>query len=160
MFYNGEQVDANSNSIFTVQSLNIDPPAGETARMAWGMVTGAYHWFESTDRHEPFEFSADNVVLAIKGTEFIVEADSAQVTVKVLDGEVTVSRTGASKTVDLAAGEYSVASKTSGAPSDPASFSATSENRWWSGLGPSSSSCCGSAFILLLVPLLAFVVKR
>ena len=161
MFSTGARVDANSNSVFTVQSLNLDPPPGATASMAWGMATGVYHYMISTDRIEQFEMRLDNAVIGIKGTEFLVEASSAQVKVKVLEGEVNLSRSGSSQLVSLEPGEYSTVSSSGGAPSAPVPFSPAGEDDWWNDLGPdSSSSCCGPAFVLLLVPLLAFAVKR
>lgn len=155
----GDEVDINSNSIFTIQSLFLNQPQGGVAKMIWREAQGIYHWFRSSDaRPEQFEVTVNDVCTTPKGTEFIIEASSSQVTVKVLEGAVEVNRTGSSKRVTLNAGQYSTV-PASGAPGDPQEFDVAATDRWWSSL--ESGGCCGSAFIPLLVPLLlAFIIRR
>ena len=126
----------------------------ETAKAVFRMA------FNELSEDEWFDMQVDQVFSGCFGTEFIVEADGSNVAIKVLDGSVWMKGAGADKNITLSAGEYAVAPKAGGAPSNPAQFNPASIDEWWNG-EPPSGGCCGSAFILLLAPLLgAFLARR
>jgi hypothetical protein len=142
--FDGGVMDVRENSVFNIDRIETTKP-GAVKRMVLSLAEGAYHHMVDSDRIEQFEVRMDSAVIGINGTEFIVEADGSEITVKVLEGSVSLSNDGSGIPVLLRPGEYSIASKSGGPPTKPAAFNAAMEGKWW--VEPSAPSC-GSAFAL------------
>jgi len=159
MLFDGGAMDMASGSQFRFDGLHFDRPTilESTGYITMEMVKGVYHYMISTDRIEQFEIRPNGAVIGIKGTEFVVESTDSYTKVKVLDGTVDFYRAGSDARVLLNEGEYSVLETGASAPNYPQEFNTAGESRWWNDL--EGGSCCGTAFILLIVPLLAVVFR-
>jgi len=157
--FDGGTMDAGPGSSFVFRGAQLSGPAPAEAigNMIMESAEGAYHFLIDSDRIEQFEIRPNGAVIGIKGTEFVVEAADSYTKVKVLDGTVDFYRAGSDARVLLNEGEYSVLETGSSAPNHPQEFNVAGESRWWNGL--EGGSCCGSAFILMLVPFLAFAFR-
>jgi len=154
-YFNGGKVDMDQNSMFAIESISTTEE-GATEALALDMVEGAFHFLIDEKRIEQFEVRMDTAVVGVEGTEFLVDADSSQITVKVIEGNVTFANDASDAVVALGPGEYSTASKAGGPPSAPASFNPDSERQWWPEDGV---VCCGSAFILAVLLLTGFLYR-
>jgi hypothetical protein len=158
--FDGGDMDMAPGSQFRFDGLEYlnPPPMLETmGDLTITMVRGVYHYMIQKDRIKQFEIRPNGAVVGIKGTEFVVEAAEDYTKVKVLDGTVDFYRAGSDARVPVTAGEYSVLETGSSAPNHPQEFNTAGESRWWNSLG--GGSCCGTAFILMIVPLLAIVFR-
>lgn len=141
-YYDGTKQDMNEQSSFTIKESGMNLP-GATGAMVLHGIDGAYHFLVDDKRIEQYEMRLDNAVIGIEGTEFLVDGSSSGITVSVLDGMVNLSNSKYAKSVILEAGEYSNV-PANGEPSLPSAFD--SPDKWWQ-----SSSCCGSAALILLI---------
>ena len=158
--FDGGDMDMAPGSQFRFDGLTYlnPPPMLETmGYLTITAVRGVYHYMIQKDRIEQFEIRPNGAVVGIKGTEFVVEAADSYTKVKVLDGTVDFYRSGSDARVLLNEGEYSVLETGASAPNYPQEFNTAGESRWWNDL--EGGSCCGTAFILMIVPLLAFVFR-
>jgi hypothetical protein len=71
-----------------------------------------------------------DAVLAVRGTEFLVETDKSGTTVTVLEGLLGVADLNGKKTVEVAGGQ-STYIKHGGLPDDPKLFDSAKIDRWW-----------------------------
>jgi len=160
MLFDGGTMDMDSNSQFIFEGLQIQERPGIakfTGHLIMSAARGIYHFMMSSDRIEQFEVRPNSAVIGIKGTEFVVEAADSYTKVKVLDGTVDFYREGSDARVLVNEGEYSVLDSGASAPNYPQEFNTAGESHWWNSL--EGGSCCGTAFILMIVPLLAVVFR-
>lgn len=158
--FDGGDMDMAPGSQFRFDGLTYlnPPPMIETmGDLTISVVKGVYHYMIQKDRIKQFGIRPNGAVVGIKGTEFVVEATDSYTKVKVLDGTVDFYRSGSDARVPVTAGEYSVLETGASAPNAPQEFNTAGESHWWNSL--EGGSCCGTAFILMIVPLLAIVFR-
>ena len=158
--FDGGNMDMAPGSQFRFDGLNyLSAPSviETTGYFTMTMVRGFYHYMIEKDRIKQFEVRPNGAYTGIKGTEFVMEFTDTYTKLKVLDGSVDFWKAGSDARVLVNEGEYSVLETSGPAPSYPQEFNTAGESRWWNDL--EGGSCCGTAFILMIVPLLAFVFR-
>ena len=157
--FDGGTMDAGPGSSFVFRGAQLSgpTPAGAIGNMIMESAEGAYHFLIDSDRIEQFEIRTNGAHTGIEGTEFIVEATNSYTKVKVLEGSVSFWKDGSDARVLVNEGEYSVLDAGASAPNHPQEFNTAGESRWWNSL--EGGSCCGTAFILMIVPLLTIIVR-
>lgn len=157
--FDGGTMDAGPGSSFVFRGAQLSgpTPAEAIGNMVMESAEGAYHFLIDSDRIEQFEIRTNGAYTGIEGTEFIIEATDSYTKVKVLEGSVSFWKGGSDARVLVNEGESSVLYSGSSAPNAPQEFNVAGESRWWNSL--EGGSCCGTAFILMIIPLLAAVFR-
>ncbi len=160
--FDGGDMDMAPGSEFRFDGLTYlnPPPMIETmGDLTISVVKGVYHYMIQKDRIKQFDIRSDGAYTGIKGTEFVMEFTDSYTKLKVLNGSVEFGKQGSDVRVLVNAGETSTLGTSESVPTHPQEFNTAGESRWWNSLGGGGSSCCGTAFILMIVPLLAIVFR-
>ena len=157
--FDGGTMDMAPGSSFVFQGVRLSGPtfAEAIGNFVMESAEGAYHFLMDSDRIEQFEIRTNGANTGIKGTEFIVEAGEGFTRLKVLGGSVDFWKEGSDARVLVNEGEFSILETGAAAPSLPQAFNTAGESRWWGSL--EGGNCCGTAFILMIVPLFAIVFR-
>jgi hypothetical protein len=103
-----------------------------------------------------------DAVLAVRGTEFLVETDKSGTTITVLEGLLAVADLNGEKTVEVAGGQ-STYIKHGGLPDDPKPFDSAKIDRWWEKKTIEQTSFIYAliiiGFVLLIVVLIQIKIR-
>lgn len=105
-------------------------------------ISGVFKFLIKRIRGNPKIIRSGDAVIAVRGTEFLVEVGNNGTKVKVIEGAVEVSNTQSKGTVQVATGQETKTVK-GGLPTKPKTFDPKTLENWWEGLpkeAPSDSS--------------------
>jgi len=116
-------------------------------------------------RQECRKVKTRDAILTDKGTEFLVETDTAGTKVTVLDGIVVATDLNGKKTVEIPAGQTAYI-KHGGLPEEPKVFDADKVDRWWEKEDAKQNSqsvfiiIIGLVFFILLILAIVKIIKK
>lgn len=113
---------------------------------------------KANERSKKFTVRTNVAVAAVRGTEFLVEANESKTTLTVLRGTVEVSDLAMKKTVQVNEGDQTVVEKDK-LPSEPKPFDPKSIDRWYevsSEVSPEPRGR-GKSFYFFIVPFTIFI---
>lgn len=99
-----------------------------------------------------------DAILAVRGTEFLVETDNSGTTVTVLEGLLGASDLSGKKTVEVPGGQFTYI-KRGGLPDDPKAFDSAKIDRWWNKRTLEQTAMLYTAIITGLILLIVIPVQ-
>lgn len=94
-----------------------------------------------------------NAVVAVRGTEFIMDADQGKLIVKLLEGELVFEIDGRKGEIKMTGGNQLTIAK-SGKVTGPEPFDTKAIDKWWEGKEPQNNTLLG---LMVILPFLFFV---
>jgi len=113
-----------------------------------------------TGRQSIYRIETPTACTGTRGTVYTMESNGTQVTTQVFEGEVWFEAGG--RNITLEPGQSGTLDVATNQLSGPTSFDVDSADKWWENVvGGGGTGGCGSALILLGLPLLlAFAIRR